>query len=140
MSKSHKTYFIDTNIFLRALINDDKRKFNDVVEFLEGVKENRFKAHTSSLVLAEIVWTLLSFYKLKKEDVTKSVESIINLNGLTFVESQDSVQAMSLYKKHNVKYIDCLICSSLQKEQVVVSYDTDFDKLGAIRLEPKNLL
>ena len=142
VSKKKSVYFVDTNIFLRALINDDKKKYADVITFLEGIKNNRFKAYSSSLVLAEVVWTLSSFYKLQKSDVVKSVESIINLNGLMFIESQNSAKALELYKTHNVKYIDCLIMSGLvdkDKTWVIVSYDLDFDKPGAERIEPKVL-
>lgn len=141
--KKEKAYFVDTNIFLRALINDDEKVYTDVLAFLEGIKNNRFKAYSSSLVLAEIVWTLSSFYKLGKIDVVKSLESIINLNGLMFVENQDSTKALDLYKSHNVKYIDCLICSGLNKTKkiwTIVSYDVDFDKLGISRVEPKNII
>ena len=142
VSKKERVYFVDTNIFLRALINDDEKKYTDVITFLEGIKNNRFKAYSSSLVLAEVVWTLSSFYKLQKSDVVKSVESIINLSGLMFVENQDSAKALDLYKTHNVKYIDCLIISGLidkNKAWTIVSYDLDFDKLGAERIEPKIL-
>lgn len=142
VSKKEKAYFIDTNIFLRALINDNARKYTEVVAFLEAVKKGRYKACSSSVVLAEIIWTLLSYYKLSKTDVVKSIEGIVNLNGLTFIENQSSAGALDLYKTHNVKYIDCLIYSGLQKTEkdwVVVSYDTDFDKLGAERMEPKHL-
>ena len=143
VSKKEKAYFIDTNIFLRALINDDEKKYSDVIKFLEGIKNNLFKAYSSSLVLAEVVWTLSSFYKLQKSAVIKSLEGIINLNGLMFVENQNSSAALGLYKKHNVKYIDCLIYSGLYKSKKaweIVSYDTDFDKFGAKRVEPKDLI
>ena len=140
--KKEKAYFVDTNIFLRALINDDDKTYTDVLTFLEGIKNNRFKAYSSSLVLAEVVWTLSSFYKLGKVDVVKSLESIINLNGLMFAENLDGTKALDLYKTHNVKYIDCLICSGLNKTKkawTIVSYDVDFDKLGVKRVEPKAL-
>jgi predicted nucleic-acid-binding protein len=143
VSKKVKAYFIDTNIFLRALTNDDAKKYADVIAFLEEVKRGRYKAYSSSIVLAEMVWTLLSYYKLSKNNVVKSIESIVNLNGLTFNENQSSAEALDLYKTYNVKYIDCLIFSGLhkpEKDWVVVSYDTDFDKLGAKRVEPKYLL
>ena len=141
MSKREKAFFIDTNIFLRALINDDAEKYADVISFLEKVKANHYKAYCSGIVLAEIIWTLTSFYKLSKNDVTRAVDSIINLNGVTFVETQKSAEAVDLYKKYNVKFIDCLIYSgldSLVKDWFIVSYDLDFDKLGAKRVEPNS--
>lgn len=142
VSKRDPRYFIDTNVFLRALIRDDEKTFTDVMSFLERVKDNQLKAYTSSLVLAEVVWTLLSFYKLAKEDVLKSIDSIVSLRGLTFLSDQDVSTALSLYKKYNVKYVDCLIRASLddRKTWAIVSYDKDFDKFDIERLEPSEFL
>jgi predicted nucleic-acid-binding protein len=109
VSKKSPYYFIDTNIFLRVLIRDNEKKFSDVTTFLEGIRNNLYPAYTSSFVLAELVWILSSYYKLNKADVVKAAESILNLNGLSFVENHDSSEALSLYKKYNVKFVDCLI-------------------------------
>jgi len=143
-SKKQNKYFIDTNIFLRALIKDNKEKYDDILKLFEQIKNNEIKAFTSSFVLAEIVWTLSSFYKISKKDVIETLVSIKNLNGLEITEKSNTTKAIELYEQYNVKYIDCVIYTTLTNEKkqngIVVSYDTDFDKLGAKRIEPKDLL
>lgn len=52
-------------------------------------------------------------------------------------------EAIDLYQKHNIKFVDALIASHPKmqnKEIVVVSYDKDFDKLGIKRQEPAEVL
>ena len=126
------SYFIDTNIFLRVLIEEDPIAHEQCIRLLELVKRNKLKAQTGTIVLAEVMWTLLSHYKLSKQKATDSVLSILNLRGLKIVDNYDHRLAVNLFSKYSVKYIDCLIASDLQihnKQTTIVSYDNDFKKL-----------
>jgi len=136
-------YFIDTNIFLRTLVNDNERFFNECVGFLELVKDGKIKAQTSCLVLSEVSWTLSSFYNSGKDKVVESLYSIINLKNLKFSEKFNSNFGVQIYEKNNIKLTDAFIASHPKiqsKEMIVVSYDKDFDKLGIKRQEPAEVL
>ncbi|PJA40804.1 hypothetical protein CO178_01520 [candidate division WWE3 bacterium CG_4_9_14_3_um_filter_34_6] len=135
-------YLVDTNIFLRAIVKDDESSFKDCIKFLEGIKNGKFNAITTSVILSEIVWTLLSFYKLEKHDVILAIASIINLKGLNIVDQYNHINAIEIFTNKNVKYIDTLIAStamSVGKKCVIVSYDKDFDKIGIERKEPHEI-
>jgi predicted nucleic-acid-binding protein len=135
-------YLIDTNVFLRTLVKENKNSFNHCYSFLKAVKTNKIKAVTASIVLAEIVWTLSSFYKLPKKQVVEAIRSIVNLRGLKIVDKYNHLLAINLYESKTVKYIDAVIASidEIQaKKWTVVSYDDDFDKLGIVRKEPKQV-
>ena len=69
-------YFLDTNIFLRAIVKDDLRAAKECENIFELLQENKFKAVTSTLVLAELVWTGLSFYKIQKEQIVDLKKSL----------------------------------------------------------------
>ncbi|OGG00592.1 hypothetical protein A3D78_02325 [Candidatus Gottesmanbacteria bacterium RIFCSPHIGHO2_02_FULL_39_14] len=132
-------YFIDSNVFLRLLIIDNKKQYNDCFSFIEAIKQNKFDAITNTLVLAEIVWTLLSFYKIPKEKVIEGIKGIVQLRGLKIIDSYNQLLALKLYEIYSIKYIDSLIASSegiSNKKICIVSYDTDFDKLRLLRKEP----
>ena len=137
------SYFIDTNIFLRTLINDNERLFNECVGFLELVKNGKIKAQTSCLVLSEVSWTLSSFYHSGKEKVVESLYSIVNLKNLQFNERFNSNFGVQIYEQNNIKLTDAFIASNPKiqsKEMIVVSYDKDFDKLDVIRKEPGEIV
>lgn len=135
--------FIDTNIFLRVLVkgNDDK-VFNDCCRLLEKVKFKKFHGYTSSLVLAEINWTLGSYYSLPRQDAAEALQGIINLKNLGITDNFNASYAIALYKETNIKFVDCLI-ASIKEIRIgnipVVSYDKDFDRIGVRRLEPCKL-
>lgn len=132
-------YFIDTNIFLRTLIKEDKKSFKDCYHFLETIRLNKLKGVTSHLVLAEIAWTLSSYYQFNREEVAKAVNGIINLRGLKIIDGYQASLAVSFYQSKSVKFIDAMIASIKQlltKKWIMVSYDQDFDKLDINRREP----
>lgn len=136
-------YFIDSNIFLRALIGDNKKQLKDCVQLLTAVKENKIEANTGTIILAEVAWTLGSYYDFPKEKIITGVRSIVNLRGLKILDDYNSSVALDLYEKYSVKYIDALIASYdqiRQRKMSVISYDSDFDKLPLIREEPEGLL
>ncbi|MFC1790273.1 PIN domain-containing protein [Patescibacteria group bacterium] len=132
-------YFIDTNIFLRVLVKEDKVSFQESKLFLRKVKEGKVRAVTGSLILAEVAWTLASYYQFSKKDVVESLEGIINLPKLKVIDSYRHQLALKLFKEMKVKYIDSLVASAngFQKgEWWIISYDRDFNKLGVKRVEP----
>src|SRR3990167_9041037 len=104
-------YFIDSNIFLRTLIADNKKQYYDCIRLLKNVKENRIKAVTGSVILAEIAWTLGSYYNFPKEKIIKAIKAVINLRGLKILDNYQHLLAINLYEKYTVKYIDALIAS-----------------------------
>ncbi len=131
------TYLIDTNILLRTLIKENEVTFSACVRFLGKLKTNQAQAVLPGVVIDEVVWTLKSFYGLSKKDAIKAVESILRLNNLKIVDDYDYHHALKLWKEHKSKYIDCLIATLAQKENLIIlSYDDDFDKLQVVRVEP----
>lgn len=135
-------YFIDTNIFLRVLVNENQTSHDQCKSLLDHIKQNKIKAVTGTVVLTEVLWTLLSYYKASKQRAVSSVEGILNLRGLKIIDNYDHRLALNQYSLHNVKYIDCLIASikRIQEKNItVVSYDRDFDKLKVLRVEPAEL-
>ncbi len=70
--------FVDTNVFLRFLTNDDPAKAKRAETLFRDALRGKIKLVTSLLVIAEIIWTLESFHKLEKPDIAAEVEKILN--------------------------------------------------------------
>jgi predicted nucleic-acid-binding protein len=78
--RTKKIYFIDTNIFVRTVVEDeDAKQLQESKAFLEMVRSGRIKAATSSLILAEMSWVLGSAYKLTKKEILPYSAGIVNL-------------------------------------------------------------
>lgn len=136
-------YFIDTNIFIRALHKENERLFLECITLIKSIKENQIEAVTGTVVLTEIVWTLSSFYKINKAKIIEGLQGIMNISGLKIVDDYNQNLALDLFEKHPIKYIDALIASSeniYSKKVTIISYDRDFDKLEILRKEPKEVI
>lgn len=142
-SKSIARVLVDTNIFLRIFVRENERMFKDCREFFSRVEEGTIAAYIPTVVVAETSFVLSSHYNYKKENIIKAVEGIVISSGLEIFDDLRLPQALELYKVHNVKLIDCLLASSARLKNsnaAILSYDSDFDKLGVRRVEPKDLI
>jgi len=72
---TNKRAFIDTNLFIRYLTNDIPEKADQV---LQRAAAGEITLVATSLVIAEIVWTLASFYGLSGEQIRDRVLAILN--------------------------------------------------------------
>lgn len=137
------TYFLDTNVFLRVLAEDDVKSLEECKGVLKKVKESEIEAVTASLVLVEVAWTLESYYGWEKGKVVRSLKSIVHLGGLKVVDRYRPETAVERYEAKGVKFVDAMIASIPEVEarvRTVISYDRDFDKLGVLRLEPRQVI
>lgn len=99
-------FFVDTNIFLRYLTNDIPAQANAVKELLWKAARGEIALETNTLVIAEIVWTLQSYYELPPEEIKDKVLGILNTPGLRVEDSDLVGRAILLYAEKNVDFID----------------------------------
>ena len=117
--------FVDTNVFLRFLTNDDPVKAKRVETLFRQAIKGHVQLITSLLVIAEIIWTLESFYHLGKADITSKVETILNTPNLICPEAEMIVMALDLYVQENMDFIDAFHAYDLQAQGLsqIATYD-----------------
>lgn len=98
--------FADTNLFLCYLTDDLPDQADAVEGLLQAAGRGETRLFTSPLVMAEIIWTLESFYKLPKETIQAMALAILNTPGLEVVEADTLVKAVHWYAEKNVDFID----------------------------------
>ncbi len=108
--------FVDANLFLRYLTNDVPEQADAVERLLERAEAGETELTTSKLVIAEIVWTLESFYKKSKRQVRDAVLAVLNTPGLKVEANDQLLQAAVWYEEKNVDFIDACIAAQLFAE------------------------
>jgi predicted nucleic acid-binding protein len=98
--------FVDTNIFLGYMINDDPAKADRVENILRKTIDGELRLMTSLMVITEIIWTLESYYGLSKEDIREKVSLLLNTPNLDVPEKQRTLRALAHYGELNVDFID----------------------------------
>jgi len=75
--------------------------------------------------MAEIVWTLESFYGLPKDEVAEKIVTILNTPNLTCPDASLIRQALDLYSGLNIDFMDACHVLHLMDEGIrkIVSYD-----------------
>lgn len=127
--------FIDTNLFLRYLTNDIPAQADAVEQLLRRTAAGQVVLITTSLVIAEIVWTLESYYQLPKADIQGKILAILNTPGLEIAESDQLLQAMSWYVDQNVDFIDAFNAAWLLNRSLTTIYTFDrkhFSRLAGL--------
>ncbi len=120
-----ETVFLDTNIFLRYLTNDLPQQADAAESLLLKAETGELKLITSSLVVAEIVWTLTSYYRLPKEDIRQKILAILNTPGLEVEDSRLILQAVNWYAEKNVDFLDAFNASWLAEKGIETVYTFD---------------
>lgn len=98
--------FVDTNVFLRFLTNDDPVKAEKAEALFQRAISGEVSLTTGVLVIAEIIWTLESFYGLAKADIATKVEIILTTPNLDCPEAEILLPALDLYATRNIDFID----------------------------------
>lgn len=98
--------FADTNLFLRYLTNDLPAQAEAVESYFQRAARGEINLATSGLVMAEIVWTLESFYKQPRKCIADLLLAILNTPGLDVVDRDLVSQAAIWFADKNVDFID----------------------------------
>lgn len=131
--------FIDTNIFLRYLTKDDPSKFDKCRELFKKAVDGKIALATSGIVIAELIWTLLSYYKLSKADIVEKISIIVATESLHIPDKDIIADAIVLYSRKNIDYIDSYnaVFAKYYGYNEIYSYDKDFDAVDGIkRIDP----
>lgn len=133
--------FLDTNIFVRYLVNDDPKKFSYVKQLIENIEAGDLRPYTSNLVVFELFHVMTKIYKIPMTTVIEDVEELLKLHNLTIIEKTNIKQALSLCKTTKVKLSDCLIALQCPKDCKLVSYDKDFKQFDFLKVtSPEDVL
>lgn len=136
-----KEYFLDTNIFLRFLVDSESKQKEESVRLFTLLESGKIKGLICSVVLLEIYFTLKSFYRFLPGKCATILAGILSIKNLKKNDNFNYQLALDLFIKKKVKFADCLISSLdfFKKGGEIISYDQDFDKLGTKRIEPSEV-
>lgn len=128
-----KTCFVDTNLFIRYLTNDDPVKADRVEKLLDDAAAGRVSLVTTELVVAEIVWVLESAYSLEHTGIFPLIRGILATRGLTVINGSLVSRALELYVSANIDFVDGYIAAVMEQQGITEIFS--FDRKHISRLE-----
>jgi uncharacterized protein len=133
--------FLDSNILLRHLTNDDPQRGPACYALIEAIEQGELSVWTSDLVIAEVVFVLSNknTYHLRREAIRDLLLPLIALPGLKIPHKRLYPRIMELYVTSPLDYIDAYHVALMEWRGTteVLSYDKHFDRVEGIqRREP----
>ncbi len=120
-----KKVVIDTNLLVRYLTGNDPQKGRAVDNLLNKAIRGKLKILIPSIVVAELVWVLESFYEMKSQEIAELVESIVNTPGVEVTDKGIIVSALRLYRNNNIDLIDAWITEFAKERDIKTIYTFD---------------
>lgn len=119
-------FFVDTNVFIRFLTEDIPKQAQAVERLLQHAAAGEISLATSTLVMAEIIWTLGSYYELSREDVRDKVLAILNTPGLKVENANIIALALAVYVDKSIDFIDAYSALWMGENDLdhVLTFDT----------------
>lgn len=99
--------FVDTNYFLRYLLEDNKEQAEKVKKLFYAGAAGKEKLITSIIVYFEIYWVLSSYYQKKKTDLIKTFRSLLALEFIHLEERLILSKSIELFSESNLSLEDC---------------------------------
>lgn len=125
-----KEYVLDTNIFIRFLIKDNKPQFEKAKKIFTGIEEEKICGRVSILVLNETIWVLEHYYELKRSIYIPQLLSLFALRNIKIIEVKKSLIVRTLQKMIKVKYdFTDLYLSAISLKEKIFSFDRDLSKI-----------
>ena len=128
-----KKSFVDTNLFIRYLTNDDPVKADRVEKLLDQAAGSSVTLVTTEMVIAEIVWVLESYYELTNVAIAPLVRGILATPGLEVINGTLVGRAVELYEGQGIDFIDGYIAAVMEKHGIDELYSFDRKHISRLR-------
>ncbi|MEA3437625.1 MAG: PIN domain-containing protein [Thermodesulfobacteriota bacterium] len=129
---------MDTNVLIRFLTSDKTQKFQGVYTLFESLEQGALRVELKLIVLFQVVFVLKSFYSVPREDIATGMINILEYKGIIVKEKKIVRRTMELWHDSKLDIVDCYLIACLEgdKQNILYSYDRDFDKFEINRKEP----
>ncbi|HLZ68862.1 MAG TPA: PIN domain-containing protein [Dehalococcoidia bacterium] len=130
---------IDSNTILRYLVNDAPQLAVRAIALFERVASGEERVLLEDVVLAEVIWTLTTFYRATRVQIHDYLDPILDLDGVENGDKQALQMALVFYRDRHVDFVDALLAAKAIRagSGELYTFDRDFDRLpGVARRDP----
>lgn len=121
---------IDTNGFLRLLLNDIPEQADQVAKFIQQANDKNIKIIVPQIILFEIDFTLSKYYHIGKKEIIEKLKSLVSTPYFS-IESKDVFsRALITYENYNISFVDAFLLSKSEIERSgFFTFDQQLQKL-----------
>lgn len=125
-----KTYFADTNFYLRFLLNDNKTQAIKVEYYLNQAKKEKIKIVYLSAIIIEMEVVLRRVYGLPKSQISKQLQILIKTPYLTVDDQDIWIKTFDRFTAINIDLVDLFLFEKARANNgKILSFDQKLLKL-----------
>jgi predicted nucleic acid-binding protein len=132
------TVFCDTNVLVRILTGDPPAQARSAARALEMAGEGRFALMVPDIVVAEVVYVLISS-GFETHRAAELIDRLLDLPGIEVVDEVMLRDAVMLWSQGRLDFADAYLAALTRRisDSSVLSFDRDFDRVESVtRLDP----
>lgn len=120
-----KMVVVDTNLLVRYLTLDDPEKAKAVELLFDRASKGEIYILLPAVVIAELVWVLESFYKMKAAEISELIEAILNTPGFEVQEREILLSTIKTYNERGIDLVDAWIIEFAKENGISTIYSFD---------------
>jgi len=129
---------LDTNVIIRFLTSDDDPKYKNLFAFFQSLENGEIIVELKLIVIFQALFVLKSFYQVPKNEIHEGLKRLLTYKGIKIKEKKIVRKMLDIWAEKNIDIVDCYLIACLEgrKQNILYSYDRDFDRFDVIRKEP----
>ncbi len=125
-----KRIILDTNCFLRFLLNDIPVQADKVEALLTQAEKNKIEIFVPQIVVFELHFVLEKYYKFSKNEVVGMLKTLLVAPYLSIEAKEIFLTAITLYGSAHTSLVDCfLVAQSQNNEAELFTFDQKLKRL-----------
>jgi len=123
---------IDTNVLIRHLTADPPEQATHATAFLAGADE----LILSDIVVAELVYTLETVYRVERERVGELVRAVIAFPAIVVLDEVLLLRALELYELERLDFVTAYLAAGAERSGVgaVASFYRSLERIESVEL------
>lgn len=114
----------DKRITIYYLVRDDPKFSPLAKDYFDRARKGLTDLYLDEVIVAEVVWTLSSFYKARKEEIVEQLTELVSQNWIINPRKKELFEALALFSDKNLSFIDCWVCTISQSNRAKLAKAT----------------
>jgi predicted nucleic-acid-binding protein len=119
---------VDTNVLLRLFTADSPEQSRAAIRPIDGHGPSSIRL--TNIVIVELVWTLVRYYKLDRSDIISVIEQLLERVELSFESRGPLMTALHWFERGRADFADYLIAALNEESGATPTYT--FDQVAAV--------
>ena len=132
-------YLVDTNVLLRFLSGQPVKQAKAARRLFEAAAAGEATLEVSPVIVAETLYTLISFYEVERGVAADKVLALLRHRGVKVRDADQVFGALKRLQSANVGFADAFLAAGAAEQGIpVASFDRDFDNFKDVKhFEPE---